>query len=76
MRGLRSPHPMNCEALRGGDRMARFQVFADVAGKYRWRLVASNGEKIATSGESFASRENAARAAQTVKREAQGASGP
>lgn len=56
--------------------MARFQVFADVAGKYRWRLVASNGEKIATSGESFASRENAARAAQTVKREAQGASGP
>jgi uncharacterized protein YegP (UPF0339 family) len=47
--------------------MANFQIYADAAGKYRWRLKANNGEIIASSGESFASRDNARRAAQTVK---------
>ncbi len=56
--------------------MAKFEVFPDTGGKYRWRLVASNGEKVATSGESFASRENAKRAAQTVKRTAPSADDP
>ena len=56
--------------------MAKFEVFADASGSYRWRLVASNGEKVATSGESFANRENAKRAAQTVKREAPNATDP
>jgi uncharacterized protein YegP (UPF0339 family) len=56
--------------------MAKFEVFADASGSYRWRLVASNGEKIASSGESFASRDNAVRAAKTVKREAGGATDP
>jgi len=67
---------MTYDAPRGGDGMAKFEVFADAAGKYRWRLVASNGEKIATSGESFARHESASRAAQTVRREAPGATGP
>ena len=53
--------------------MAKFEVYADSAGKYRWRLKANNGEKIASSGESFASRENARRAAKTVKETAGGA---
>jgi uncharacterized protein YegP (UPF0339 family) len=48
--------------------MAKFKIFRDVSGSYRWRLVASNGEKVATSGESFASRANARRAADAVKR--------
>lgn len=56
--------------------MAKFEVYPDASGSYRWRLVAANGTKIASSGESFASRENAKRAAETVKREAGGASGP
>ena len=47
--------------------MAKFEVYADSAGKFRWRLKANNGEKIASSGESFNSRSNARRAAETVK---------
>lgn len=45
----------------------KFEVSADVSGKYRWRLKDGNGEKIASSGESFASKENAKRAALNVK---------
>jgi hypothetical protein len=47
--------------------MAKFEIYADAAGKYRWRLKASNGDKIASSGESFDSKSNAKRAAETVK---------
>lgn len=47
--------------------MAKFEVYADAAGKYRWRLVAANGEKVASSGESFYDRADAKRAAETVK---------
>lgn len=56
--------------------MAKFVTFQDKAGKYRWRLVASNGEKVASSGEAFASRPNAARAARGVKRTAAAATTP
>jgi uncharacterized protein len=44
-----------------------FQIYADASGKYRWRLVSSNGQTVASSGESFASRANARRAAENVK---------
>jgi len=47
--------------------MAKFEIYADSAGKYRWRLKANNGEKIASSGESFDSKHNAKRAAENVK---------
>jgi len=47
--------------------MAEFQLYPDSAGKWRWRLIASNGTKIASSGESFYSRENAQRSAELVK---------
>ena len=46
---------------------ARFEIYADAAGKHRWRLKAGNSEIVASSGESFASKDNAKRAAQTVK---------
>lgn len=49
---------------------AKFEIFADAAGKYRWRLKDGNGEKVATSGESFDSKSNAKRAAQNVKQTA------
>jgi uncharacterized protein YegP (UPF0339 family) len=63
-------------STKGGDEMAKFVIYKDVAGKYRWRLVASNGEKVATSGEAFASQSNAARAARGVKRVAPVANTP
>ncbi len=45
----------------------RFEIYADAGGSYRWRLVASNGQTVASSGESFASKANARRAAENVK---------
>jgi uncharacterized protein YegP (UPF0339 family) len=56
--------------------VCKFEVYADAAGKYRWRLKASNGEIVASSGESFASKANAERAARNVKDNAGKADGP
>jgi uncharacterized protein YegP (UPF0339 family) len=53
---------------------AKFVVHADSAGKYRWRLESSNGQTIASSGESFASKPNARDAAENVKARAAEAS--
>lgn len=47
--------------------MWKFQIYSDTAGKYRWRLKASNGQTVASSGESFDSKSNARRAAENVK---------
>ena len=33
---------------------AKFVVYGDSGGKYRWKLVSSNGQTMASSGESFA----------------------
>jgi uncharacterized protein YegP (UPF0339 family) len=52
---------------------ARFEIYADIAGKYRWRLKDGNNQTVASSGESFASKDNATRAAQNVKSTALGA---
>jgi uncharacterized protein YegP (UPF0339 family) len=41
-------------------------VFEDVGSGWRWHLVAGNGRKIASSGESFDSRSNALRAARAI----------
>jgi len=46
--------------------MARGELFLDDAGKWRWRIIANNGRKVASSGESFASRRNALRAFWTM----------
>ena len=48
----------------------KFEIYADASGSYRWRLVASNGQTVASSGESFASKANAVRAAENVKENA------
>jgi uncharacterized protein len=53
--------------------MWKFQIYADSAGKYRWRLKAANGQVVASSGESFDSRSNARRAAENVKANVGGA---
>lgn len=51
---------------RKGEYMAKFVIYKDLAGHYRWRLVASNGEKVAAS-EAYASKQNAIRSAQRIR---------
>lgn len=43
--------------------MWKMEVYPDRAGRNRWRLKASNGQTVASSGEAFASKSNADRAA-------------
>lgn len=47
--------------------MWEFRVYEDRAGQFRWRLVAPNGQIIADSGEGYATRFNAHRAAENVR---------
>ncbi len=49
---------------------AKFEVYKDKSDKYRWRLVSSNGQTTASSGESFSSHGDAKRAAEHVKENA------
>jgi uncharacterized protein YegP (UPF0339 family) len=53
-------------------RSGSFQVYADHAGAWRWRLSAANGEVLATSNDGYASRQQALSAVETVKRMAGG----
>ncbi|HKP90627.1 MAG TPA: YegP family protein [Thermoleophilaceae bacterium] len=48
----------------------RYETYKDSGGNYRWRLIAPNGRKVASSGESFSSQTAAKRAVQTAKRHA------
>ena len=43
-------------------RQAKFEVYEDSAGEWRWRGIAGNGEIIADSGEGYATKANAERA--------------
>jgi uncharacterized protein YegP (UPF0339 family) len=52
----------------------KFEVYPDSGGKYGWRLVASKGQTVASSGESFASKANATEAAENIKANAGSAS--
>lgn len=52
---------------------ARFELFEDRAGEWRWRLVHRNGNVIATSGEGYTRKANAEKGMRSVKRNAQGA---
>ena len=52
----------------------RFEVYVDHIGEYRWRLVTGDREIIADSGEGFATREEAIRELEHIKRSASGAS--
>ncbi|MBZ6494449.1 amphi-Trp domain-containing protein [Natrinema longum] len=55
-------------------RTSRFEVYEDRGGQWRWRLVHWNGNIVADSGEGYASRSNAERAARSVMRTAPAAS--
>ncbi|GAA3632015.1 YegP family protein [Microlunatus ginsengisoli] len=50
--------------------MAKFEVFQDKAGEYRWRLRHSNGQVIATPGEGFNSKATALNSIESVKKAA------
>ena len=49
----------------------QFDVFQDITGRYRWRLFASNGRRVATASESFTSSSHAQAAARRFKANAQ-----
>jgi uncharacterized protein YegP (UPF0339 family) len=53
-----------------------FELDRDEGGKWRSRFVVENGETVATSGDSFASKGNAKRAIESFKRQVERASVP
>jgi uncharacterized protein YegP (UPF0339 family) len=52
---------------------ARFELFEDSGGEFRWRLRHRNGNVIADSGEGYTQRHNAKKGLQSVRRNALGA---
>ena len=51
--------------------VGKFEVYKDNAGKFRWRLRASNGEEIA-SGQGYESKEGCMDGVKSVKKNAAG----
>jgi uncharacterized protein YegP (UPF0339 family) len=49
---------------------ARYELYEDKGGEYRWRLVHDNGNILADSGEGYSSRSNAEKGLESVKKNA------
>ncbi|MCX5997200.1 MAG: DUF1508 domain-containing protein [Chloroflexi bacterium] len=49
---------------------AKFELYKDRKGEFRWRLVASNGQAIASSGEGYTTKESAKAGIESVKKNA------
>ena len=49
---------------------AKFELYKDEKGEFRWKLVVSNGQTIATGGEGYKSKERAISFIKSVKRNA------
>lgn len=49
---------------------AKFELYKDPKGEFRWRLVASNGQTIATGGEGYKTKENCKAGIESVKKNA------
>ena len=62
-------------AFKAGAKTARYDVYLDAGGKYRWRAWRGS-DKVASSGESFSSRSAAQAAADNVRDNAGGAQDP
>jgi uncharacterized protein YegP (UPF0339 family) len=60
-------------AADGSQSLARFEVFKDAAGEFRWRLRHRNGNVIASSGEGYTRKHNAWKGLRSVMRNAPGA---
>ncbi|AUX10822.1 hypothetical protein AArcSl_3216 [Halalkaliarchaeum desulfuricum] len=52
---------------------ARFEVYEDTAGDYRWRLVHQNGNIIADGSQGYASKQKAKQGLESVRKNASGA---
>jgi uncharacterized protein len=63
------------ESFRSGAKNARYEIYEDTGGNWRWRAWRSS-DKVASSGESFSSKNTAERAAENVRDNAGKASGP
>jgi uncharacterized protein YegP (UPF0339 family) len=49
---------------------AKLVVYPDRTKKWRWKLLAANGQSVASSGESFATKASAKRAAESMQKTA------
>ncbi|MFA5604580.1 MAG: HVO_2922 family protein [Dehalococcoidales bacterium] len=49
---------------------AKFELYTDAKGEYRWRLVASNGQAIASGGEGYTTKAGAINGIESVKKNA------
>lgn len=49
---------------------AKFELYTDAKGEYRWRLVASNGQAIASGGEGYKTKASAINGIESVKKNA------
>ena len=49
---------------------AKFEIYKDKSGEFRWRLVHTNGQVIANSGEGYKSKVNATNGIKSVKENA------
>ena len=52
---------------------AKFEIYKDKSGEFRWRLVHTNGQIIANSGEGYKAKINATNGINSVKENAPGA---
>ncbi|HVK02841.1 MAG TPA: HVO_2922 family protein [Armatimonadaceae bacterium] len=50
--------------------MAKFEVYKDTKGEYRWRLKAGNGEVVADGNEGYASKQSCLNGIRVVKENA------
>lgn len=50
--------------------MAKFQIYKDSKGEFRWRMKAGNGEVIADSNEGYKSKDSCEHGISLVKRDA------
>ena len=48
----------------------KFELYKDKSGEYRWRLKATNGQTIASSGEGYSTKASALNGIDSVKRNA------
>jgi len=49
---------------------AKFELYKDAKGEFRWRLVASNGQAIASGGEGYKTKASAVNGIESVKKNA------
>ncbi len=54
--------------------MAKFEVYKNAKGEFRWRLKSGNGQTIATGGEGYTSKSGVLNGIAAVQRDAPGAS--